>query len=132
MITKQSKYAAMNQTTYEALVRATEALYEIFNHDYELFPLPIDMDAVEERKEMRKREKRIRSVIAAARKYAFLNQREVAGKIVADLAGWSEKYPRNVIHPTSSQKRMDGELIALEERAKKYLASLADNKTHSK
>lgn len=42
---------------------------------------------------------------------------EAAEKIVLSLAEWSRKYPRGPIYPMS-QKKMDNELIEIEERAK--------------
>lgn len=45
--------------------------------------------------------------------------------IVKSLAAWSEKYPRGRTYPMSKMV-MDDELIAIEERAKKLVAALAD------
>ncbi len=46
-----------------------------------------------------------------------------AVKIVTDLAEWSKKYPRQPIYAMHNQAKMDGELIAIEERAKEYIKS---------
>ncbi|HYH14328.1 MAG TPA: hypothetical protein VD794_03855 [Flavisolibacter sp.] len=44
-------------------------------------------------------------------------------QIVNDLAAWSTRYPRNKIYGYSSKDKMDGELIALEERAKSFVSA---------
>ncbi len=44
-----------------------------------------------------------------------------AEQIVTDLATWSEKWPRTQIYGMSRKEEMDGELIDIEERAKKYI-----------
>lgn len=48
------------------------------------------------------------------------NQQVTAEEIVRELAEWSKKYPRGRIYPMS-QKTMDDELIAIEEKAKAYI-----------
>jgi hypothetical protein len=51
--------------------------------------------------------------------------RELHGKakemesIVSDLAKWSRKYPKGMIHPMSSNLHMERGLEAIEERAKR-------------
>src|SRR6478752_1089531 len=46
---------------------------------------------------------------------------EESAAIVKELAEWSKRYPRGITYSSSRQPKMDGELIALEERAKKWL-----------
>lgn len=41
-------------------------------------------------------------------------------EVVTELTEWSEKYPRGRIYPMS-QRKMDDELIAIEEKAKQIL-----------
>lgn len=55
-----------------------------------------------------------------------LAQPKEALEIVKSLADWSEKYPRSVVYPMSN-KKMDDELIAIEERATKYITEQNQN-----
>jgi hypothetical protein len=44
-----------------------------------------------------------------------------AAEIVKELAEWSKRYPRGNIYGMSGKENMDGQLIAIEERAKLFI-----------
>ncbi len=56
-------------------------------------------------------------------------QKQSAGEIVKGLAEWSLRWPRNVTYSSSRQPQMDGELIALEEKAKAWLDETPNKQT---
>jgi len=49
---------------------------------------------------------------------------QVATEIVKDLAAWSKKYPRGHIYGMGRKDDIDGQLIAIEDRAIEYVATL--------
>jgi hypothetical protein len=71
-------------------------------------------------------------IISYFKRYVFSQPKDDKGvlrwvkadSIVKELALWSKKYPRGTMYSANNQPKMDGELIAIEDMAIKYLEEI--------